>query len=478
MKNQIMLITYADSFGGNLAELRKLLDTYFREEIGAVHILPFFPSSGDRGFAPMTYQEVDPAFGSWDDIRELAEHYELMFDFMINHLSRRSRYFQDFLAHHDRSEYRDLFLRFKDFWPGGEPTEAEVNQLNKRKPWAPCIEAEFADGEKEKIWCTFEEEQMDLDLRKPAAWKFVEESLEKLMEERASMIRLDAFAFATKKYGTSCFFVEPDIWEMMDRVQAILDRGGVPMLPEIHDHYTVQQKIADHGHWVYDFALPGLVLHTLYTGSGRRLKHWLDICPKKCCTTLDTHDGIGMVDVKDLLSDEEIQAVCDRTREQGATFKMDFSEKALEQPVVYQIDCTYYSALGQDDAAYLCARAIQFFAPGIPQVYYVGLLAGENDNGLAERTGVPRNISRHNYTKEEAAQQEQKPVVQKLKRLMRFRNRYPGFEGPSVVEETPDDRLVISRCFGEYRTVLDMDLGGKHFRITYREDGADRLLEL
>jgi sucrose phosphorylase len=477
MQNKIMLITYADSFGKNLKELKEMLDTYFKKEIGAIHILPFFPSSGDRGFAPLTYEQVDPEFGTWEDIDSIAKDYELMFDFMINHLSRRSKYFLDFIEKHDESEYKDLFLRFKNFWPGGEPTPEDVAILNKRKPYAPCVEIEFADKTKEKIWCTFGEEQMDLDLEAKITWQFVNQSLECLMNHGASIIRLDAFAFATKKYKTSCFFIEPEMWDHMKRVQDILDRRNIPMLPEIHDHYEVQKKIADHGYYVYDFALPVLVLHTIYTGSSKRLKHWMNICPRKQYTTLDTHDGIGTVDVKDLLSDEEIDEVCNITLERGANFKMDYSAKANEKPVVYQINCTYYSAIGSDEG-YLLSRAIQFFAPGIPQVYYMGLLAGENDYDLMNKTNFPRNISRHNYTVEEIREEVKKPVVQKLLKLMRFRNEYDSFQGECIIENTPDSILSVRRKSGDYEAWLNADLKTLQFRIQYIDIITKQWVEL
>lgn len=469
MENKIMLITYADSFGRNLKELRQALEGFFKREIGAVHILPFFPSSGDRGFAPLTYEEVDPAFGDWEDVKALAKDYELMFDFMINHISRRSPQFQDFVEKHDASEYKDMFIRFKDFWPEGTPTKEEVEMLNKRKNHAPCERIRFADGETEDIWCTFSEEQMDLNMEAPVTWEFVERSLRFLLRNGASMVRLDAFAFATKKYGTSCFFIEPEMWELMERVQRILDEKNIPMLPEIHDHYTVQLKIAEKGYAVYDFALPVLVLHTLYTGNCKRLKHWLDICPENQYTTLDTHDGIGMVDVWDLLSEEELAYVCERTKKYGANFKMDFSEKAKDKPVVYQINCTYYSALGEDDAAYLLARAIQFFAPGVPQVYYMGLLAGENDYELMEHTDFPRNISRHNYSLEEIEREAKRPVVRKLCRLMRLRNEYKAFDGEMIVSELPDHLLKITRRSNGCEAVLQADLITKEFTVTCKD---------
>ena len=123
IQNTCMLITYADSLGKNLTELKEVLDTHLDGAVGGVHILPFFPSSADRGFAPMRYDVVDSAFGTWDDVKALGEKRYLMFDFMINHISRQSPYFQDFLAHKDESEFADFFIRYKDFWEkeGGFP---------------------------------------------------------------------------------------------------------------------------------------------------------------------------------------------------------------------------------------------------------------------------------------------------------------------------------------------------------------------
>ncbi len=479
MKNKIMLITYADSFGKNLKELKEMLDTYFKREVGSIHILPFFPSSGDRGFAPIDYTGVDEKFGDWEDILALAEDYELMFDFMINHLSRRSPEFLDFIQKHDDSAYADMFLRFKNFWPGGEPTKEQVDLLNKRKPCAPCEEIAFADGTSEKIWCTFDDEQMDLDLSSQVTWDYVERTLRFLMEHGLSQLRLDAFAFATKKIGTACFFLEPEIWEMMDRVQKILDEKNIPMLPEIHDHYSVQMKISDHGYAVYDFVLPVMTLHTLYTGNGARMKHWLSICPENQQTTLDTHDGLGTVDVVDLLSPEELQNVIDRTEKYGANFKWDYSAESTGKKIVYQINCSYYSAVGEDDNAYLLSRALQFFAPGIPQVYYMGLLAGENDYELMKRTNYDRNISRHDYTMEEIRELVKKPVVQKLRRLMQFRNDYPVFDGEMTVHDTADNIMRISWQEGTLKATLTARLEEKSFDITYLDrENRERTLIL
>ena len=466
LKNEVMLITYADSMGNNLKDLHKVLNQYYAKAVGGVHILPFFPSSADRGFAPMCYDRVDPNFGTFADVEAIGKDYYLMFDFMVNHISAHSAYFQDFLQKKDQSAYKDFFIRYSDFWENGEPTQEQVDLIYKRKPRAPYIEAEFADGSKEKVWCTFCEEQIDLDVRKDATKQFIKQTLVDMCHHGAAVIRLDAFAYAIKKPDTSCFFVEPDIWELLYDIEKTVKAEGAEILPEIHEHYTIPMKIADKGFWIYDFALPVLTLHALYNHTGVYLKQWMERCPMHQFTTLDTHDGIGIVDVKDLLPDEEVDKVKEQMYQQGANVKKIYSSEAYNNLDIYQVNTTYYSALGNHDDAYLLARAIQFFAPGIPQVYYVGLLAGSNDVDLMERTKNGRDINRHYYSLEEVAEQQQRPVVQKLKELMELRNTHPAFSLEGTISiQAEGDRLQIIRTYQSHKIVLDANLSTYQFEI-------------
>ncbi len=480
IRNQIMLITYADSMGKNLSELSEILDKHFDQVIGGLHILPFFPSSADRGFAPLNYKIVDPAFGSWSDIEALAKKHYLMFDFMINHISKSSEYFQDFLKNGDLSEYKNLFIRYKDFWPDGEPSQQDIDLIYKRKPRAPYVEAAFEDGTTEKIWCTFDEEQIDLAVNTQTTKDFIKECLLRLAEKEASVIRLDAFAYAVKKLKTNCFFVEPETFELLEYCENVAKSGNAEILPEIHEHYTIQMKLADKGYWVYDFALPMLLLHALYTGENRKLINWLKICPRKQFTTLDTHDGIGVVDVQDLLTPEEIEKTTELLFTKGANVKRVYNTVAYNNLDVYQLNCTYYSALGDNDDAYLLARAIHFFAPGIPQVYYVGLMAGKNDIELLEKTKVGRNINRHYYTKEEIDQEVQRPVLQKMYKLMKFRNSYPAFDGTvEIVDPSTVNEVRIRWAKDQYTATLCADLKTFGFKINYTdENGTENELHL
>ena len=474
-RNQAVLITYADSMGKNIPELHRLLLRHFKEAVGGVHLLPFYPSSADRGFAPLCYDKVDSSFGTYGDVRELAKDFPLTVDFMVNHISRSSDYFKDFQQKKDASPFRDYFIRYQQFWPGGEPTQQQADQIYKRKPRAPYVEVAFADGTIEKIWCTFGEEQIDLNVFTKAIRSFFQNNLRLLCENGASVIRLDAFAYAVKKPGTNCFFVEPEIWSLLEEIQEMVQPYGVILLPEVHEHYTLQLKLAEKGYWVYDFALPMLVLHALYTGEGGPLAHWLTICPRNQFTTLDTHDGIGVVDVKDLLPQKEIERTKDLLYQKGANVKRIYSSAAYQNLDIYQINCTYYSALGDNDQAYLLARAIQFFAPGIPQIYYVGLLAGKNDVERMENTRQGRDINRHAYSVQEVESEIKRPVVKNLLSLMRFRNQCPAFSG-TCTAAWKDGLLTIHRESGTQFAALQADLKSHVFTIRHGDSNNSRVL--
>ena len=469
IKNEAMLITYSDSLGKNMKDLKFVLETYFKESIGGVHLLPFFPSTGDRGFAPSDYTTVDPDLGSWEDVDALGEQYYLMFDFMINHISRESKFFQDFKKNHENSPYKDMFIRVHEFFPPGRPTQADVDLIYKRKDKAPFQTVQFEDGSTEEVWNTFGEEQIDLDVKKEIVKAFIRETIKDMASHGCSLIRLDAFAYAVKKLDTNDFFVEPEIWDLLDEVRAEAANYQVELLPEIHEHYSIQMKIADHDYFVYDFALPMVVLYSLYSGKSNRLANWLKMSPMKQFTTLDTHDGIGVVDARDLLTDEELDYTSEQLYKVGANVKRVYSSEKYNNLDIYQINSTYYSALGNDDASYLLSRILQCFAPGIPQIYYVGLLAGENDIELLEATKEGRNINRHYYTLEEIEKEVERSVVKQLLSLLCFRNTSKAFDLEGEIEIlTPDESMIeIVRTSADQQTKarLVANLATKEYTI-------------
>ena len=281
-----------------------------------------------------------------------------------------------------------------------------------------------------------------------------------------AIIRLDAFAYAIKKLNTNDFFVEPEIWNLLSDIQKEVNEYDIDLLPEIHEHYTIQKKISDKGYYIYDFALPIIMLHALYTGKTDTLANWIKNSPMKQFTTLDTHDGIGVVDAKDILSDEELDYTTNRLYEIGANVKRIYSSAEYKNLDIYQINTTYYSALGNDDASYLLARVVQCFAPGIPQIYYVGLLAGENDIELLEKTKEGRDINRHYYDLLEIKQNLKRPVVKKICNLLSFRNSEEAFNLSGTIEVVSEDgQLLIKRKYKDREVILKANFETKEFEI-------------
>lgn len=477
ISNTPMLIAYADSLGGDLRALEAVLDGPFAGAFGGVHVLPFFPSSGDRGFAVIDYDTVDPRFGDWDDIRRIAERYYVMADFMINHVSIRSREFVDYLEHGDASPYRDMFIHWEEFW-GGEPTEEQMAALYRRKAHGPVKEFTRADGTVVRLWNTFFGEQVDIDPWQPVTQEYFERNLGRLAEI-VPLIRFDAFAYASKRPGTSCFFVEPEVWDVLEIGMRPLRARGVEMLPEIHENYRIQLAMSERGHWVYDFALPMLMLHTLFTGDATRLAAWLEICPRKQFTTLDTHDGIGVVDVVGLLSDDEIDAVRDRVGtvieplRQYHQLPPGLITRGKEGTRVYQLMTSFYSALEEDDAAYLLARLVQLWVPGIPQVYYQGALFGPNDVEALKETGEARAVNRHDYTRAEVDERVTKPEVARFLDVLRFRAGCAAFDG-ELSATLSEDAAVLTLSWGSdaHRATLVADFDARTYVVTEERDGA------
>lgn len=474
-----MLISYPDCIGSGLRDLKAVLDTDFKGLFGGLHLLPFFPSTADRGFSPTTYQEVDPRFGDWNDLMELGETYYLMYDYMINHVSSESVAFKDFIEKKDASIYRDFFIRYKDFWTNGMPTEQDLAILYRRKQ-IPWITVRFKDGSEENLWTTFSDSQIDLNQRSPVVQQFHKDNIAFLASHGGTLIRLDAVAYASKREGTNCFFVEPEIWELFERCDDILTGTGSVVLPEIHENYFLQQKVEQKGYYVYDFQLPMLILNALYFEKSQYLKNWLKICPKKQFTTLDTHDGIGVVDARYLMPDDELLATRARcfalNPDVHAMYARAGIKLDLDKFDTYQINCTYYSACGADDQKYYIARAIQFFAPGIPQVYYVGLLAGENDFELYHRTHLNRDVNRSHYSLEDVAKNLERPIVQRLMKLMHLRNTHPAFNGEFELLPSNTSELKLYWRNGTEYALLQVDFSRLSCSITYTEHGIEKEL--
>ena len=464
MKNAVQLIVYPDSMGGNLKELSKILETHFADSFSGIHVLPFYPSAGDRGFSPLTYFEVEPTFGTWDDIKSLGAKYDIVADVMVNHISSQSEYFKNYLEQGENSPYKEFFISMEKIWDDGKIQQKDIDQMFLRRETPYSTYPSKAFGEK-TLWTTFgrktPSEQVDLDINAEDVKELFANIFTHLAENNINIVRLDAVGYVIKKVGTNCFFVEPEIWTFLEEMVTHAKEKGITLLPEVHAHYSIQYKLAKAGFWIYDFILPYKITEAIFTKNAKSLASYLKERPHNQFTMLDCHDGLPVKpDLDDLVSASEARKVVDICLERGASLSKIVSEKHKGEGGfdVHQIRGTYYSLLDLDDDAYIVARALQLFTPGIPQVYYVGLLAGENDFQRVEETGEGREINRHNFTREEIEDALEKKVVKRLMQLIRFRNEWDVFEGNFDVQIPTASEIQLSWEKEDTKATLTVDL--------------------
>ena len=488
MKNKVQLITYVDRFGGqNLTELRELLIGPLKDVFGGVHLLPFFYKidGADAGFDPIDHTRVDDRLGDWGHVRQLAQEHDLMADVIVNHMSSLSPQFLDYSEKGKDSEFNGLFLTMESVFPGGA-TEEDLLKVYRPRPGMPFTVATLASGERRLLWSTFTAQQIDIDVKHPAGQAYLNAILKSLSESGVRMVRLDAVGYAIKKAGHNCFMM-PETFEFIAEFAERARALGLEVLVEIHAYYKRQIDIAQKVDWVYDFALPPLVLHALEFGRSGPLLNWLAQRPNNAVTVLDTHDGIGIIDIgadatdregqPGLVPPQELDELVERMHRNSQGQSRKATGAAASNLDLYQVNCTFFDALGRNESAYLVARAIQFFVPGIPQVYYVGLLAGENDMDLLERSQVGRDINRHYYSREEVLSDLGKPVVQRLVELIRLRNTHPAFNGQFSSVASAPDRLELTWISGAHSARLAVDLSAKTGEIYFTEQSAERLMK-
>ncbi|WP_312494921.1 glycosidase [Anaerosporobacter sp.] len=287
--------------------------------------------------------------------------------------------------------------------------------------------------------------QMDLNIQSPIVWDYYDDTIKTLASYGAKIVRLDAFAYAPKEPGAKNFLNDPGTWELLGKVQVLADKYGLTLLPEIHASYSekIYELLANKGYMTYDFFLPGLIIDALERNNGDRLVSWAKELQAKeiqVVNMLGCHDGIPLLDLKGLVPEEEIQTLIDTIVKRGGYVKNLHGQKNM----YYQVNATYYSALGEDDKKMLLARALQLFMPGKPQVWYLDLFVGKNDHEAVERAGAGghKEINRSNLTLEHIDQQLQLDVVKKQIEMLQFRNAFQAFGFDSKLEVSQEDSVI------------------------------------
>ncbi len=409
-EKDMVLITYGDLIRGEegelpLVTLHKFVNTFNRGAINTLHILPFFPYSSDKGFAIIDFGAVDPKLGTWDDILEIESQYDLMFDGVLNHCSSRCQEFREFLR--GNPEFKDSFISY------ASPDDLTPDQRSKIfRPRTSDILTKFytIDGPR-YVWTTFSEDQIDFNFRNPAVLISVINGLLFYVRRGADIIRLDAVTYIWADPGTECVHL-PETHEIAKLLRDVMDvvAPGVALVTETNvpheDNVSYFGNGYDQAHMVYNFALPPLVLHTFYTGDATALSEWarnlkIDSDVATFFNMLDTHDGVGLMGVKEILSKEEIDFIIQTAKEHGAYISYKMAEDHTEVP--YEINSTWWSAINSDIAdedialqikRFLASRSIALVLQGVPGVYVHGIAGTPNDHERVRKTGVKRDVNR------------------------------------------------------------------------------------
>lgn len=407
-EKDVLLITYGDQIREEgkapLESLREFLNEYLKGVVTSVHILPFYPYSSDDGFSVIDYFEVNPELGKWEHIEKLSEDFDLMFDAVINHISAKSEWFKGYLE--GKEEYKDFFIEVHPDTDLSTVTRPRASQLLTR--------FDSFEGEKH-IWTTFSEDQVDLNYRNEKVLLKVIELLLFYISKGAKLIRLDAIAYLWKEIGTSCIHLEEthkviqlfrDIFEVAAPETIIITETNV-----LHkDNISYFGNGYNEAQMVYQFPLPPLTLNAFHTGNARHLLEWADsLEPISEKTTflnfLASHDGIGVMPAKGILSEEEVDEMGKKVKERGGY--ISYKDNGDGTKSIYEFNINYFDALSSPEEEedvkvkrFICSQAILLSLAGVPGIYVHSLLGSRNyQKGVAE-TGRYRSINREKFERE------------------------------------------------------------------------------
>ncbi|BDG49053.1 alpha-amylase family glycosyl hydrolase [Parageobacillus sp. KH3-4] len=461
-EKNVYLITYGDSIFEKGKPTLDTLHRFLKEQVGDiitdVHLLPMFPYTSDDGFAVTDYRKIHPKLGDWEQIEAMAADYRLMFDFVANHISKSSEWFQRYLA--DDPKYEHYFI----------PKDPSFDTSNVIRPRTTPLFHEYQGIHRVKTaWTTFSEDQVDLNFRHfPVLLEMTDILLEYAHKHGAS-IRLDAIGFIWKESGTSCMHL-PQTHAIIQLWRLLLDyfQPNTNIITETNVPHDENIRYFGNGtneaHMVYQFSLPPLVLYTFTVHHSRKLTEWAKTIDKVSDSAtyfnfLASHDGIGMRPTEGILTEEEKQLLVDKVLQNGG--KVSYKTDTDGSQSVYELNINYFDALinkgvdvteQQQVQKMLAAHAILLSVIGVPAIYYHSLLGSRNDYKGLEQSGIPRRINRekleyNQIVRELQTNSRRRAIFHGLKRMIAIRRTQSAFSpyAPQQVIELGDHVFAVKR---------------------------------
>ncbi len=436
-----ILITYGDTIKEDgkapLQSLHEFLNGHVKDTVSGVHVLPFYPFSSDDGFSVIDYFSVDSKLGSWDEVESLSDDYELMFDAVINHISAKSDWFQEYLK--GNPAYQDFFIE-------ADP-EADYSKVTRPRALPLLTKFETANGPK-YIWTTFSEDQIDLNYKNPDLVLKIIELLLFYIGKGAKLIRLDAIGFLWKEMGTSCIHLD-QTHRMIQLFRHIVETIAPDTILITETNVPHKDNISYFGNgynearMVYQFPLPPLTLHTFLTGDASHLADWASSLEETTGETtffnfLASHDGIGVRPVEGILTDEEVEGMIDQVQSHGGYVSYKDNGDGTKSP--YELNINYFDALSHPDdelekkvKRFAAAQSVLLSVTGVPGIYIHSMLGSQNDQEGVEATGRYRSINREKLDRSKLEKELADPssirsqVLDNLKQLIKIRTAERAF---------------------------------------------------
>ena len=484
-----VLITYGDMIQNEadppLRVLKRFADQHIGGAINTIHILPFYPYSSDDGFSVIDYRVVDPKLGSWKDIQEMGNSFRLMFDLVLNHCSRKSKWFADYIS--DIAPYRDYFIE------ADPATDLSAVTRPRALPLLTPVHTRHGDTH---LWTTFSDDQMDLDFSNAdVLFEFLDILLH-YIAKGATIIRLDAIAYLWKQVGTSCIHL-PQTHEVVKLMRDLLDMVApdVVLLTETnvpHEENIFYFGEGDEAHMVYQFSLPPLLLHGLVNSDASYLTRWaagLGDASEKCTyfNFTASHDGIGVRPLQGIIPDEELNKLADRVKALGGHVSTKANADGSVSP--YELNITYFDALGDDAekvtdlhiSRFLCSQTVSMELRGVPAVYLHSLTATRNNYAGVEETGRARTINRRKWQEgdlntvlADPASPGSRVMKEYLQRLQ-LRTRHAAFhpDASQKIHDLGPDLFVVERERGDEKVTCISNFTDRYMELKLDDQLAE-----
>lgn len=488
-----MLITYGDSIveegKPGLETLNEFLTKYVNDAISAVHILPMFPYTSDDGFSVVDYKKINPDLGEWKDVENLSKNYKLMFDAVVNHISKSSDWFQKYLK--QEKPYDEYFITC-------DPN-ADYSKVTRPRALPLLTKFETAKGEK-YVWTTFSEDQIDLNFKSVDVYLEVLDVLLTYASRGARFIRLDAIGFLWKELGTTCMH-HPKTHEIIKSYRAILDEYMPGTLIITETNVPHEENISyfgngdDEAQLVYQFPLPPLTMFSILTGNAEKLSKWADSLdePKQGTTYfnfLSSHDGIGVRPVEGILNEEEKKVLLDNTLKNGGVISYKNNSDGSKSP--YELNINYQDALASPDESdeirinkFLAAETILLSMQGLPGIYVHSLIGSRNDYYGKEISGIPRRINREkiniNYLEKELNNStNRKKIFDEILRRLKIRGEHKEFAPDSKQKILSLDKRVfaLERISKDKKITVLVNVSSDEVQLDIENKGLDIISEI